>query len=109
MYILISTYTRPIDEVNAQLDHHRAWLARHYETGRVLVSGRRNPTTGGVIVLRADSREQVDELLADDPYTQHGLVDYEIVAFDETPFPHRSAGFDAFAAQPISDAAAPAA
>ena len=64
---------------------------------------------GGVIVLRADSREEVDALLADDPYTEHGLVEYAITAFDETPFPHRSPGFDAFAAQPIADASVPGA
>jgi uncharacterized protein YciI len=99
MYILISTYTQPIEKVNAQLENHRAWLAGHYASGRILVSGRRNPPTGGVIILRADSREEIKELLTDDPYTVHGLVSYEIVAFDETSFPHRSAGFDAFASQ----------
>jgi uncharacterized protein YciI len=106
MYILVSSYTQPIEQVNEQLDHHRAWLAGHYESGRVLVSGRRNPATGGVIILRAESREEIDALLADDPYVQHDLVEYEIIAFDETGVPHRSPGFDAFASVPPAATAA---
>jgi uncharacterized protein YciI len=97
MYILISSYTAPLEAVNVQLDNHREWLRSHYEAGRILVSGRRSPINGGVIVIRAESRDEVETLLADDPYVRHGLVSYEIYAFDETPFPHRSPAFDEFA------------
>ncbi len=101
MYILVSTYTEPTEVVNTRLDAHRAWLVGHYRSGRILVSGRRNPPMGGVIVVRAESAEEVAELLADDPYVRDGLVSYEVIAFDETPLPHRSPAVEAFLAEPI--------
>ena len=70
-------------------------------SGRFLVSGRREPPTGGVIVARAGSEQELREILAMDPLQQMGLVEYEIVAFEAAAFPKRSGAFDAFAAQPF--------
>ena len=98
MYILISTYTRPLDEVDAVLGDHIEWVTRHYREGRFLVSGRREPPVGGAIVMRARDRDEVDAVLATDPFQRAGLARYEVHEFSATDFPRRSPGFDAFAA-----------
>jgi uncharacterized protein YciI len=102
MFILLSTYLRPLDEVDAALSDHIAWVTRGYEEGHILVSGRREPPEGGAVVMRAADEEEVRALLADDPFQARGLARYEVHAFGATDFPRRSAGFQAFAAASLT-------
>lgn len=99
MFVLISRFQRPIDEVNLSFALHSAWVQRQYESGRFLVSGPREPTIGGIIVTRASSEQELREVLTTDPYQQRGLVEYEIFAFEATDFPKRSRAFDTFASE----------
>ena len=103
MFVLISRFQRPIDEVNLSFASHSAWVQRQYESGRFLVSGRREPSIGGIIVARASDEQELREVLTSDPYQQKGLAEYEIFAFDATDFPKRSSAFDTFASNPLSE------
>jgi uncharacterized protein YciI len=66
MFILLLTYTKPLEEVDALMRDHMAWLNEQYQAGRFLVSGRQVPRTGGVIVARGDDREGIEALAAGD-------------------------------------------
>jgi uncharacterized protein YciI len=101
MFVLIAEYLRPLEEVLAHRQAHRDWLTEQYAAGRILVSGPMVPPPGGVIVARADSREELDALIATDPNVSLGIARYHVHEFAETPFPSRSAAFDAFAAAPV--------
>lgn len=103
MFVLISRYQKPLEEVNRAIPQHSAWVQRHYESGHFLVSGRREPPVGGLIVARAESEQELREILTTDPFQQMGLAAYEIFAFEATDFPKRSNGFDAFAAEPLRE------
>jgi len=103
MFVLISRYQRPLDEVNRSLAQHGAWVQRQYESGRFLVSGRCDPPTGGVIVARAASEQELRAVLTTDPFQQGGLAEYEFFAFEATDFPKRSSAFESFASQPLSE------
>ncbi len=102
MFVLISRFQKPLDEVNRSFALHSAWVQRQYEAGRFLVSGRREPPIGGIVVARASSEQELRELLTTDPYQQQGLAEYEIFAFEATDFPKRSHAFDTFASEPLS-------
>ena len=54
-----------------------------------------------MIVARAESEQEIQEVLATDPLQQLGLAAYEVFGFDATDFPKRSSAFDAFASQPL--------
>jgi len=69
MFIVSLEYIRPLAEIEAALPEHIAYLERHYRAGTFLLSGRKEPRTGGVIVMQADSREQVAQIIAEDPLT----------------------------------------
>jgi uncharacterized protein YciI len=103
MFVLISRFQQPFDEINRHLAPHSEWVKRHYASGRFLVSGRREPPVGGVIVARAASEEEIQDILAADPLQQLGLVIYEVFAFDAAEFPKRSSAYEAFASQPVSE------
>ena len=81
MFVVIVTYLRPLSEVDAAVPDHRAFLARHYAAGTFLLSGPQVPRTGGVILARNVSRDELTALLAEDPFSQRGLAEYRIVEF----------------------------
>jgi uncharacterized protein YciI len=102
VFILVSEYLKSADEVDLHLPNHRTWIKRGYDSGHILFSGRLVPATGGAIVLRAASRDEVVALISTDPYVQHDLVRYEIHEVAETPYPHRSQAFDDFMSSHIT-------
>ena len=81
MFVLLLTYVKPLDEVDALMRAHVAWLDEHYAAGRFLVSGRRIPRTGGVIVARGDDRDEMEALAASDPFVAGGVATCEVVQF----------------------------
>ena len=103
MFVLISRFQKPFEEVNRSFAAHSAWVQRNYESGRFLVSGRREPLVGGIIVARASSEQELREVLSTDPYQQRGLAEYEIFAFEATDFPKRSNAFESFASKPLRE------
>lgn len=84
LYLILLTYQRPLADVDAHLDAHRAYLHRHYDAGHFLLSGRKAPRTGGVILARADSPEAVARWIAEDPFAQAGVAAYDVVAWTPT-------------------------
>ena len=81
MFVLLLTYTKPLAEVDAVMRTHVAWLDEQYAAGRFLVSGRRIPRTGGVILARGDDREEIEALAATDPFVSGGVASCEVIQF----------------------------
>ncbi len=86
MFIAILTYKKPLSEVDRFLAAHRDFLAKHYAAGDFIASGPQIPRLGGVIMMKADSREAVDAIIAEDPFHVNGIADYQIVEFTPTMF-----------------------
>ncbi|KAA2264016.1 hypothetical protein F0L68_08465 [Solihabitans fulvus] len=84
MYIVLITYTKPLDEIDYALPDHVEWLKRQYDAGYFLASGRRQPRVGGVIIARPMARGKLDALLATDPFAVQHLADYEVIEFHAT-------------------------
>ena len=84
MFLILLDYMKPLDAVDAHLDAHRAFLARHYADGSFLLSGRKEPRTGGVILARAPSREAAEALVREDPFHATGVARYTVIEFHPT-------------------------
>ena len=82
LYLILLNYVRPPEEVAAHLEEHRAYLGRAYAEGRFIVSGPRVPATGGVVLARAASEEDARAMIRDDPFSQLGIAEYQLIAFD---------------------------
>lgn len=102
MFVAISTYLRPLEEIEQMAPAHFEWLTRNYSGGRFLGSGRRVPPLGAVIIGRAESLDAFRALLADDPFQRNGLASYEIIEFTPGPMPRRSEELDAFLRKPLA-------
>ena len=81
MFVLLLTYTKPLDEVDALMREHVAWLDWHFDAGRFVVSGRRIPRTGGVIVARGEDRDEIEAIVASDPFVSAGVATCEVIQF----------------------------
>lgn len=74
-----TTYADDRALLDAARPAHREWLAGHVEAGRVLGAGPWGDDSGGFFVLAAADRAEVDELLAQDPYTTGGVAAARVV------------------------------
>lgn len=83
MFIISLTYKAPLEEIDAHLEGHVAWLKECYERGLFIASGRKVPRDGGVILARGD-RTVVEACLAGDPFNKNQLADYVITEFQPT-------------------------
>lgn len=84
MFIVSLTYTCGLDTIDRLLDEHVAFLKEQYALGRFIASGRKVPRTGGVILARAESRDQLDEILKGDPFHREGAAEYAVQEFMPT-------------------------
>lgn len=81
MFIVELTYKAPLAKIDAQMRPHVAFLTKYYASGNFLISGRQIPRTGGIIVAVAASREQIDAIMAEDPFRRRGLADVRSIEF----------------------------
>ncbi len=81
MFVVSLNYVKALSEVDRHLEDHIAYLKRYYERGHFVVSGRKQPRNGGVILARAASREEMERIVSEDPFCIAGVADYEITEF----------------------------
>ena len=79
MFIILINYTKPIEEVNAVVAEHRAYLDTLYEKDKLICSGRRSTLTGGVLLSHAKRREEIAELIKNDPYNLKRVEEYKVI------------------------------
>jgi uncharacterized protein YciI len=68
------------------MEAHTAFLQKHYDSGRFILSGRRKPKSGSVILCNAASRREVEEIMSEDPLERFQLALYEIIEFEPTKY-----------------------
>lgn len=81
MYLMISTYTVPLEEVDKLRDAHLAFLDEKESQGLVVSAGRQDPPRGGVVILDVSSEAEAFAVMADDPYVKGNVGEYRAVGF----------------------------
>lgn len=81
MFVVSLTYICPLAEVDSHLEAHVAYLKKEYAKGSFIASGRKVPRTGGVILSAVKSRQELEAILAKDPFQQAGIAEYSITEF----------------------------
>jgi len=81
MFIIELTYKADLAEIDAHMAAHVKFLKKYYAAGNFLVSGRKIPRDGGIIVAVGESRRQIEAIVEEDPFYRHGLADFRIVEF----------------------------
>src|SRR3954447_21041854 len=81
MFVIELIYKAPLAAIDANMADHVAFLNRWYAEGRFLVSGRKIPRDGGIILAVGESREQIDAIVREDPFYKRGLAEPRIIEF----------------------------
>lgn len=86
MFLVLTTYAKPIEEIEKFLPAHSAHLDNYYKSKKIIFSGRRNPRIGGIILFNVDSKNEVLAIIEKDPFKQNGCAEYEITEFFPTKY-----------------------
>ena len=81
MFVIELVYKVDLSEIDAHMAAHVAFLKKYYAAGNFLVSGRKIPRDGGIILAVGKSRQQIEQIVAEDPFYTHGLADFRIIEF----------------------------
>ncbi len=84
MYLVLLRYVVELAEVDRHIDAHVAYLKKYYALGKFVVSGRKVPRTGGVILVSCADRNELNSILEDDPFFGAKVAEYDVVEFEPT-------------------------
>ena len=83
--IVLLRYRKPIEQVVANTEAHRAYLRSLMENGTLLVAGPLDPRYGGALLLRVPDHQDtkaLDALIQADPFYVNGIAQYEILPWN---------------------------
>ena len=81
MFVIELLYKAPLAQIDANMAAHVAFLNRYYAAGNFLVSGRKIPRDGGIIIAVGSSRDAIEAIVREDPFVARGLADFRVIEF----------------------------
>ncbi|WP_287880034.1 YciI family protein [Aquitalea sp.] len=80
LFAITLNYLRPEQEVQAQLEDHKIWLADNICQGRILFAGPLLNGTGGFILAYGEQEAEIQQMIAADPFAIHQLAGFSTQA-----------------------------
>ena len=81
-FVVEIIYKAPIEKIEELTPIHREFLQTGYKAGMLLVSGPKVPRTGGIVIAKASSMEELAEFFKNDPYSLNDVADYSFIEFN---------------------------
>ncbi len=81
MFVIELLYKASLAEIDASMAAHVKFLKRHYAAGEFVVSGRKIPRDGGIIIAVGSDRARIEAIMREDPFCAGGLADFRVVEF----------------------------
>ncbi|MEO5895845.1 MAG: YciI family protein [Vicinamibacterales bacterium] len=81
MFVVELIYKVPLAQIDAVMTAHIRFLKKYYAAGTFLVSGRKVPRDGGIILAVDESKEAIEAIMAEDPFCARGLAEVRIIQF----------------------------
>jgi uncharacterized protein YciI len=81
MFVIELSYKVDLGEIDKAMRAHVTFLNKHYAAGTFLVSGRKIPRDGGVILAVGSSREAIENIMREDPFCARGLAEFRVIEF----------------------------
>jgi uncharacterized protein YciI len=81
MFVVELIYKADLKEIDAHMRAHMSFLKKQYAEGRILISGRKIPRDGGIILALGKSRDEIEALMREDPFCKHGLAEFRVIEF----------------------------
>ena len=81
MFVIELVYKATLAEIDSHMAAHVMFLKKYYAAGNFLISGRKVPRDGGIIVAVGESLQQLEAIIREDPFYELGLADFRIIQF----------------------------
>src|SRR6187549_2427033 len=81
MFIIELVYKADLARIDKHMTAHVKFLKKHYAAGTFLVSGRKIPRDGGIIIATAKTRDEIESIVAKDPFVERRLAQARIIEF----------------------------
>jgi len=84
-FVVSLHYLAPLDDIDAAMRAHVAFLEKHRKAGVFIAWGRKVPRTGGIILACRESRAEIERIMQDDPFVSRKLAEVEVIEFLPKP------------------------
>ncbi len=81
MFIIELTYTADLAQIDKAMRAHMQFVNAHYASGHFVVSGRKIPRDGGIILAVGKDRAEVEAIAQQDPFVAKGLATARVIEF----------------------------
>lgn len=81
MFVIELLYKADLSLIDARMKAHVKFLDKYYAAGVFLISGRKIPRDGGIILATGRTRSELEAIIREDPFHEHGLADFRIIEF----------------------------
>jgi uncharacterized protein YciI len=81
MFLIELIYKVDLGVIDAHMASHMKFLKKYYKSGNFLISGRKIPRDGGIIVAVGESRAAIEAIAQQDPFYEQGLADIRVIEF----------------------------
>jgi uncharacterized protein YciI len=81
MFVIELVYKADLAKIDAAMAAHVRFLKKYYAAGNFLISGRKIPRDGGIILAVGTTRAQIEDIVREDPFCARGLADFRIIEF----------------------------
>ncbi len=82
IHVLKSTYLQPPEVIEQTRPDHLEFLKAEIAAGRLLLAGRQEDGSGGMLVTSDIDAADADDMIARDPYTLAGVATYQRMSFN---------------------------
>jgi uncharacterized protein YciI len=79
LFIIEIVYKVELAQIDARMRAHMQFLRKHYAEGTFLLSGRKIPREGGIILAAGKSLEEIEAIAREDPFCREGLADFRVI------------------------------
>ena len=81
MFVIELIYKTDLSAIDAHMTAHMKFIKKYYASGHFLISGRKIPRDGGIILAVGESREEIEAIAREDPFYIKGLADVRVIEF----------------------------
>ena len=81
MFVIELLYTASLEDIDAEMTAHVRFLKKYYASGHFVVSGRKIPRDGGIILATGASRQEIEAIVREDPFCKKGLAEFRVIEF----------------------------
>lgn len=84
LFIVDVSYIVGLEIVDQHLAGHRDFLKKYVDAGKIVTAGRKNPRTGGIIIIKAQELNEAQQIMSEDPFSIYKVANITITEMEPT-------------------------